>query len=365
MTPLAGLLKGEIAAKGAVTVARYMELALAHPDFGYYQSADPFGAAGDFITAPEISQMFGELIGIWCAVVWRQIGAPERLNLVELGPGRGTLMADALRAAARAPEFRAAIHLHLVETGKGLRARQKETIGEAHPDIAPRWHDGIESLPGGPAIFIANEFFDALPIRQFQKTPEGWRERLIGVTDKGGFRFVLSPPLAAPPPIEKELWDAEAEAVAEVSAASLAIASALGEKVAGPGGAALIIDYGHESPGLGDTLQAVKNHAFADPLAAPGEVDLTAHVDFAAISAAAGLGGAAVFGPLAQGIFLNRLGIEARAAALIEGAAAEKESEKAGEIQSALARLTNAEQMGTLFKVLAIMPAAAAPPPGF
>ncbi len=361
MTPLAGLLRDEIAAKGPLTVARYMELALGHPDFGYYQSADPFGADGDFITAPEVSQMFGELIGIWCAVVWRAMGAPESVNLVELGPGRGTLMADALRACAMVPEFRAAIALHLVETGKGLRARQRKTIAKAHPDIAPQWHDGIESLPEGKTIFIANEFFDALPIRQFQKTPEGWRERLIGVTKKSGFRFVLSPPLSAPPPIGEELWDAEPEAIAEVSAASLNIARAIGEKTAGPGGAALIIDYGHESPGLGDTLQAVGNHNFADPLAEPGETDLTAHVDFAAIGAAAGSGGASVFGPLAQGTFLNRLGIEARAAALIEGATAEQ----TGEIESAMARLTATEQMGTLFKALAVMPADAAPPPGF
>ena len=361
MTHLAGLLTGEIAAKGPVSVGRYMELALGHPDFGYYQSADPFGASGDFITAPEISQIFGELIGIWCAVVWRGMRSPERVNLVELGPGRGTLMADALRAAAMEPEFRAAIHLHLVETGKGLRHRQKETIAKAHPDVTPQWHCGIESLPEGPTIFIANEFFDALPMRQFQKTSEGWREKLIGVADNGGFRFVLSPPLTTPPPVGEELWDAEAEAVAEVSPASLNIARAIGEKVATQGGAALIIDYGHDSPGFGDTLQAVKSHGFTDPLADPGEADLTAHVDFAAIGSAAGLGGGAVFGPLAQGIFLNRLGIETRTAALVESATAGQ----AEEIQGAVARLTNADQMGTLFKALAVMPAAAAPPPGF
>ncbi|HEC90600.1 MAG TPA: class I SAM-dependent methyltransferase, partial [Alphaproteobacteria bacterium] len=190
---------------------------------------------------------------------------------------------------------------------------------------------------------------------------EGWRERLIGVTDNGGFCFVLSPPLAAPPPVAEELWDAEAEAVAEVSAASLNIARAIGERVAEFGGAALIIDYGHDRPGLGDTLQAVKNHGFADPLADPGEVDLTAHVDFTALALAVGLGGAAVFGPLAQGIFLNRLGIEARAAALIENATADQ----AEEIQGAVARLTAADQMGTLFKALAVIPAGGATPPGF
>ncbi len=361
MTHLAALLTSEIAAKGPLSVARYMELALGHSDFGYYQSDDPFGADGDFITAPEISQMFGELMGIWCAVVWRVMGGPERINLVELGPGRGTLMADALRALDAAPEFKAAIRLHLVETGKGLRRRQKETLGHAHPDIAPQWHERIESLPQGPAIFIANEFFDALPIHQFQKTPEGWRERLIGVAANGGFCFVLSPPLNTPPPVGEELLDAEAEAVAEVSPASLNIARVIGEKVATQGGAALIIDYGHEIPGLGDTLQAVKNHGFADPLADPGRVDLTAHVDFAAIGAAAGLDGAAVFGPLAQGIFLNRLGIETRAAALIENATADQGEE----IRGAVARLTDADQMGTLFKALAVMPAAATTPPGF
>ena len=361
MNHLAGLLTGEIAAKGPLSVDRYMELALGHPDFGYYQSDDPFGAGGDFITAPEISQIFGELIGIWCAVVWRDMGAPERINLVELGPGRGTLMADALRALGVTPEFKEAIALHLVETGKGLRRRQKETLGHAHPDIAPQWHERIESLPQGPAIFIANEFFDALPIRQFQKTPEGWRERLIGVTDNGGFCFVLSPPLAAPPPVAEELWDADAEAVAEVSPASLNIARAIGERMAEFGGAALIIDYGHEKSGLGDTLQAVKNHGFADPLADPGGVDLTAHVDFAALSRAATLAGAKAWGPVGQGIFLNRLGIETRAAALLENATADQ----AEEIQGAVARLTAADQMGTLFKALAVIPAGGATPPGF
>ncbi len=361
MTRLTGLLKDEIAAKGPLTVARYMELALGHPDFGYYRSDDPFGADGDFITAPEISQMFGELIGVWCAVVWRGMGAPKRVNLVELGPGRGTLMADALRALGVAPEFRAAIALHLVETGKGLRDRQKETIGNAHPDIEPQWHERIESLPEGKTLFIANEFFDALPIHQFQKTPEGWRERLIDVADRGGFCFVLSPPLTTPPPVAEELWDAEAEAVAEVSPASLSIARAIGERVAIQGGAALIIDYGHERPGLGDTLQAVKNHGFADPLTDPGRVDLTAHVDFTAIGAAAALAGAKAWGPVGQGVFLKALGIKARAAALIEGARADQ----AEEIQGAVARLTDGDRMGTLFKALAVMPAAAATPPGF
>ncbi len=361
MTRLAGLLREEIAAKGPLTVGRYMELALGHPDFGYYQSDDPFGADGDFITAPEISQIFGELIGVWCAVVWRDMGAPERINLVELGPGRGTLMADALRALGVAPEFKEAIALHLVETGKRLRRRQKETIGKAHSDITPQWHDGIESLPQGPAIFIANEFFDALPIRQFQKTPEGWRERLIDVADRDGFRFVLSPSISAPPPVAEELWDAEAEAVAEVSPASITIARAIGERVAEFGGAALIIDYGHERPGLGDTLQAVRNHGFADPLTDPGGVDLTAHVDFAAIGAAAALAGAKAWGPVGQGVFLEALGIKARAAALIEGATADQ----AEEIQGAVARLTDGERMGTLFKALTVTPAAAATPPGF
>jgi len=382
MTSLAEILKERIESEGPLTVARFMEACLAHPEHGYYQKGDSFGVEGDFITAPEISQMFGELIGIWCAVLWQGLGLPDPVNLVELGPGRGTLMADALRASEAAPDFRAAIRVHLVETSRALRGLQKKNLNADISGIDPEWHDRLRDVPPGPAIFIANEFFDALPIHQFQMTEDGWRERMVDVTggeeagdktggeeagdknnDDGaeGFRFTLSDPLDAPPPISPPLVDAEPGAIAEAAPAAVAHAMAIGARIAGDGGAALIFDYGHAAPGLGDTLQAVHGHRFTDPLTSPGEADLTAHVDFAAIAAAAAAGGAEAFGPVSQGSFLSALGIQARAHALMEGASAAE----AHDIETAFERLTGPDQMGDLFKVLAITPAGSQPPPGF
>jgi len=386
MTALEKILKQRIAAEGPLTVARFMEYCLSHPEHGYYQKGDPFGARGDFITAPEISQMFGELIGIWCAVVWQGLGRPDPFNLVELGPGRGTLMLDALRACEAAPGFLSAVRLHLVETSRALRAVQKEKLDPDITGVRPQWHDRLRDVPPGPTIFIANEFFDALPIHQFQMTEDGWRQRRVDVAagegagdgkDTGGFRFTLSGPQDGskdgskdgPPPISAALKDAAPGAIAEAAPAGVAHAWAMGERIAGGGGAALIIDYGHAAPGLGDTLQAVRGHRFADPLAAPGEADLTAHVDFAAIAAAIAAGGGgnaegsavAAWGPVSQARFLTALGIQARAHALMEGASAAQ----AHDIEAALARLTGDDQMGELFKVLAAVAAAAPPPPGF
>ncbi len=366
MAGLADHLRRRIARQGPLTVARYMEEALGHPRHGYYRRRDPLGAAGDFITAPEISQMFGELIGLWCAVVWGALGSPAPVNLVELGPGRGTLMADALRAAGQTPDFLAAVVVHLVETSPPLRARQRDALSAAGLERAPAWHEDFESVPEGPLLLIANEFFDALPVRQFQRSREGWRERLVDVEPEGdGFRFVLSPPFAGVPPAANA-WPpgvdgAPEGSVIEVCPAGIGLARAIGERVARRAGAALIVDYGHTESAFGETLQAVKGHAFHPVLSEPGEADLTAHVDFAALARAGAEAGAHTFGPVDQGEFLERLGLDARAEALL----AKATPEQAADIRAARRRLADADQMGALFKVLAIAGPNLPPPPGF
>ncbi len=343
-----------VALEGPISVERYMTLCLAHPTHGYYVTRDPLGAAGDFTTAPEISQMFGELIGLWAAGVWMDMGAPRRLRLVELGPGRGTLMGDALRAMRVAPGLQEAVDLHLVETSPVLRARQAEALRA----YGPSWHDDPASVPPGPAIVIANEFLDALPVRQYVRARGAWHERLVGLDDDGRLAFGL----AAEPETGIERAAPEGSVV-EVAGAGLALARRLAERLAAAGGAALVIDYGHEGPGLGDTLQAVRRHAFADPLADPGEADLTTHVNFSALARAAQAGGCAVRGPVAQGAFLRALGIEARAERLKRAAS----PPQAGAIDAALARLAGPgpEGMGELFKAMAFTHPALPAPPGF
>ena len=328
---------------------RFMARAVA----AYYAGRDPFGRVGDFTTAPEISQAFGECLGLWASVVWQAMGRPDPVLLVELGPGRGTLMADALRAAAEvAAPFRAALRLHLVEASPGLRAAQGQHLGDA----VAAWHADAASLPPGPAILLANEFFDALPIRQFVRRGEGWAERFV---QDGG--FVERPAEDAP------ILPANAPegAVAEISEAGRALAATLGARLAAEGGAALVLDYGPAESGLGDTLQAVSRHGSADPLAAPGTVDLTAHVDFAALGAAARAAGAAVHGPLPQGVFLQRLGLMTRAAMLAQSAVRAGRRDQAGLILSGAERLVAPEGMGRLFKALCLCHLALTLPPGF
>jgi len=338
-----------------VSVAEFMADCLGHPEHGYYASRDPFGATGDFITAPEVSQMFGELIGLWCAETWAAMGSPASVILAELGPGRGTLMADALRAARVAPEFHAALDVHLVETSPVLRQAQEKTLA----GTAVTWHDDATTIPSGPSLVVANEFFDALPIRQFQRAEDGWRERLVGIGDDD---LVFTLAATAPAPlVPVSLTDAEPGAVAEVCPAAIAVVDALARRLATDGGAALIIDYGHQASAVGETLQAVRAHQYADVLAAPGEADLTAHVDFAALSRAATDAGAIVHGPLSQGAFLAALGIAARAAALAEAAT----PAQAAGIEAALQRLTDDDAMGALFKVMVVTPPYAPPPIGF
>jgi NADH dehydrogenase [ubiquinone] 1 alpha subcomplex assembly factor 7 len=314
----------------------------------YYAGQQPFGARGDFTTAPEMSQAFGECLGLWAAVVWQQMGAPSPVHLVEVGPGRGTLMADALRGIASAmPAFRAALRVHLVETSPALRTLQAQALGE---DVA-EWHDNAASLPPGPMILLGNEFLDALPIRQFIRRGEGWLERFV---QDGAF---VEQPAENPPALPT---GAPEGAIQEWNEASEAFIATLSARLAAQGGAALFLDYGPAESGLGDSLQALSGHDAADPLAAPGSVDITAHVDFAALARAARASGAAAHGPVPQGIFLQSLGLVTRAAMLARAAPG-----SAGMQLSAAQRLIAPEGMGRLFKALALCHPRLPAPPGF
>lgn len=310
----------------------------------YYAARDPFGVSGDFTTAPEISQAFGECLGLWAAVTWDLMGRPDPVLLVELGPGRGTLMADALRAAEMVPPFRAALRIHLVETSPRLRAVQGQRLGDA----VAAWHDTIDTLPAGPAIVIGNEFLDALPIRQFIRRGDAWRERFVA---DGAFVEASAedaPPLPA---------SAEDGAIQEVNEPACAIAATVGARVAAQGGVALFLDYGPAESGFGESLQAMSAHDRAEPLGPAGEADLTAHVDFASVAAAARGAGATVRGPLPQGVFLARLGLHSRAAML---------AAKGGPRHLVAAqRLTAPEHMGRLFKALCLCHPMLPIPPGF
>ncbi|MXU64217.1 class I SAM-dependent methyltransferase [Oceanomicrobium pacificus] len=337
MTALARLLHDRIAADGPIGVDLFMALCLGHPEHGYYRKQDPLGAKGDFTTAPEVSQMFGEMIGLWLAETWDALGRPDPVALVELGPGRGTLMADILRVARAVPGFAEAVQVHLVETSPALRARQKEALG----DRQVRWHDHVETLPDMPLLLVANEFFDALPIRQFQKTDLGWQERRIA-SDGVSFRFTLGPAVQQDPAL---LIEPEGR-ILETCPAGEAIAANTGARIAAQGGAALWIDYGAED-GLGDTLQALRDHKPEPVFAHPGDADLTAHVRFKPLAAAAAPARATPV--TTQGHFLERLGITARAQAL-----AAARPDRSAAIASEHRRLTHPAEMGNLFKVQAV-----------
>ena len=353
VTPLAKLIEAEITLTGPMPVARFMALALGHPEHGYYMRAEPFGRDGDFTTAPEISQMFGELLGLWCADAWLRMGRPDPVLLVELGPGRGVMMVDALRATARVPGFAAARQVHLVESSPRQRRQQQAAL--AGQDIS--WHTSLDEVPAGPMLLLANEFFDALPIRQFVRLRDGWHERMIGLAPLGqGLAFTAAPD---PLPLDHPMAGSAPEgAVIETSPAAAAQASQIGERLARQGGLALIVDYGHERPQAAATFQAVRGHLRHDPLLAPGDADLTAHVDFSALSAAAGV---TSYGPVAQGDLLRALGIVERATALARNATAAQGASIAG----ALARLTEPKAMGTLFRALALAGTGIGAPAGF
>jgi NADH dehydrogenase [ubiquinone] 1 alpha subcomplex assembly factor 7 len=358
-TPLETEIAAIIAQDGPMSLERYMGLALMHARYGYYKAKLPIGARGDFVTAPEIHQMFGELIGLWAAEVWQMLGAPAPVNLVELGPGRGTLMADMLRAARVVPEFRKAIVVHLVEASEKLQDEQRNALtGEQ-----VTWHTDIETLPEGPSIIVANEFFDALPVRHYLRGRDGWHERLIGLDNDGKLCFGLAP--GAEPAI---LTDAPEGNILEVGVIAQRVMSQLADRLVHESGAALIIDYGYATTTGGETLQGVQGHRYADPLVAPGETDLSAHVDFAALSKAGRAAGAQVCGPVTQGTFLTRLGIQQRAEVLKRKA----DTAQAAAIDQALARLAMPgpvagaqASMAELFKVLAVTVPGLPTPPGF
>ena len=334
-----------IALAGPIPIAQFMAAANAH----YYATRDPLGTAGDFTTAPEISQMFGELVGLWGADVWDRAGRPD-LAWVELGPGRGTLATDATRAMAKAGLTPS---IHFVETSPALRAAQEQRLTDA------TWHDSVDNLPTDrPLLIVANEFFDALPIRQLIRAADGWRERLVACQDT--LFLPIAGPIVPDAVIPAPLRSAPPGAVLEVSPAAVATVRALARRLVAQGGAMLVIDYGHEGPALGDTLQAVRGHAFANPYDAPGEQDLSAHVDFTTLAAAAQAEGAVAWGPGEQGEWLVRLGIDARAAILARAAPA-----RADAIAADRMRLVNADSMGRLFKVLALTAPGWPEPAGF
>lgn len=355
MSGLGDLVRDEIRAHGPMGVARYMALALGHPRHGYYATRDPLGAAGDFTTAPEISQVFGELVGLCLGQAWLERGAPAPALLVELGPGRGTLMKDALRALGRAlPPAEAAFAVHLVETSGPLRARQRAALGGR-----PTWHERLEDVPEGPLFLIANEFLDALPVRQFVRRGGRWAERRIDVDGAGRLAFVEAPAAGPGTPAPGRREPAEG-AVHEQAPAREAVVAGIARRIAGRGGLALLVDYGDAPIGAtGDTLQAVRGHRSVSPLDEPGTADLTTQVDFAALRRAAEAAGAAALGPLPQGAFLEALGAGARTEALIRAGG------DAASLRGALRRLTAPDAMGTLFKVMALARPGDPPPPGF
>jgi NADH dehydrogenase [ubiquinone] 1 alpha subcomplex assembly factor 7 len=319
---------------------------MARANAAYYASRDPFR---DFTTSPEITQAFGEILGLWAAVAWEQIGHPDPVLLVEAGPGRGTLMADALRAIGRvAPAFGAALRVHLIETSPRLRAMQAEKLPGA------TWHERLETLPDGPFVLLANEFLDALPIRQFVRREAGWAERFV---EDG--KFVELPHSDPPPPLAGGGWGEGA--VVEYGEAALAFTVAIGRRLTGHPGAALLLDYGPEHSAAGESLQALRNGKPAEPLSDPGSADLTAHVDFAAVAAAARDAGADTHGPIPQGIFLTRLGLFQRTDRL----ARSQSPARASALIEAATRLAEPNRMGRLFKALAICRNGQPTPPGF
>ncbi|UIJ72977.1 class I SAM-dependent methyltransferase [Aurantimonas sp. HBX-1] len=360
MNPLARRIAAEIAATGPIGLDRYWNTALFDREHGYYTSREPFGRGGDFVTAPEVSQMFGELIGAWVVAAWRELGSPAPFLLVEIGPGRGTLMADMQRTIARvAPDCMRALRVRLVETSDRLAAVQAATLDRF--DLPVRRVRQIRELEALPAIIVANELFDAIAMRQFVFDGDAWRERCVTLSGSGRLEFVLSRKADALPKTLLAGTAPLAGAVLEWSPAREALAAEIADRLARDGGAGLFVDYGHAATGFGDTLQAVHGHAFADPLDRPGECDITSHVDFAPIAAAFRARGLAVSPVFTQGAFLVSLGLRERAAAL----AAQAEAGKHAEIEAAARRLAGSgeNEMGILFKVLGVATAALHLPP--
>ena len=332
MTPLEKIIREIIEAEGPMPLDRFMALCLGHPRHGYYMTRDPFGARGDFTTAPEVSQMFGELIGVWLAAVWDSMGKPSKFNLVELGPGRGTLMADILRASKAMPGFREAANVHLVEMSHVLAKLQLEKLGDG-----PHWHEALETIPDGPMLLVANEFFDAIPVHQLEKRKGKWFESCVGYD---GLCLV---PIGFDPSVGVD------GDILEYSFQRQEIGVGIGRRLVDHPGAALIIDYGHLRTAPGDTLQAMRDHKYVPITDRPGESDITSHVNFEAMTYALGMCGAKVFPAITQRAFLLAMGLEARAEVL----SAKADTRQRMVMKRAIARLAAADQMGNLFKILA------------
>ena len=360
VTPLENKLRKIIKTDGPISVSHLMRIAANDTDYGYYQSRDPFGTFGDFITSPEITQAFGEIIGLWCLTAWQNAGCPDKTILIELGPGRGTLMLDILRTVKKLlPNFMESIELHLVESSTMLRQQQRLTL----KNYNVTWHDFINTIPEGPSLIIANEFFDALPIDQYLMTKNGWHKRLITLDPKRNkFSFITVPvPKKKVAKFRSEISKAETNSIFERNRLAEKYAESLAERIFYSGIAALLIDYGYVKPGFGDTLQAVKSHKYYDPLTDIGNADLTAHVDFANLESIFKETGVAVHGPVLQRNFLTTLGIEHRTMTLVKNATAEQ----ALLLIKGCQRLIAPNGMGSLFKVMAVTPADTSTPEGF
>jgi len=345
-----------IAEQGPVSVERFMEMAVQ----AYYAQGTAFGRSGDFTTAPEISQVFGELIGVWCLLTWRRLGRPDPLYLVELGPGRGTLMADLMRSAALMPDFVCAARPHLVETSSALRSQQAQTLA----GFAPSWHGSLATVPSdAPLLIVANEFLDALPIRQFERQESGWHERMVAAATDGSLSFALSPvPLLETASLLAPAQEqAPVGSIAEVNPEALSLIGEIANRLHEQNGAALFIDYGPLESGPGDSLQAINSHMYAKVLDSPGEADLTAHVDFAALGRRAESLGIRAWGPVTQAVWLQRMGILERAGQLAQSA---REDQKEM-LVSGIRRLIEPKEMGTLFKVMALTLPGFSVPSGF
>jgi NADH dehydrogenase [ubiquinone] 1 alpha subcomplex assembly factor 7 len=360
-TPLEAEILRRIALAGPMPVRQYMELCLSHPVHGYYMTRDPLGRDGDFITAPEVSQVFGELLGLWAASAWHQMGQPENVRLVELGPGRGTMMLDALRAIQVVPAFRRAIVVHLVEISPALQKQQRQAMTAV--DVPVLWHQAFDEVPDGPVIVLANELFDALPVNQAIKQFNGWYERVVEIDSEGKLAFGIAnnPIPQFDQLVPGSMRDAPIGAIYEWRADNLPLS--LSRRLVHQGGAALVIDYGHVESAPGDTLQAVGGHTYVSALESPGTVDLTAHLDFQAFAIAAESMGARVSGPITQAEFLRSLGIDQRAAMLKSLAS----PEKAVAIDSAIKRLLGEgrTEMGSLFKAIGVAQPSLGTLPGF
>ena len=357
MTRLKERIAALIELNGPISVAEYMALCLFDPEDGYYTNREPFGVEGDFITAPEISQMFGELVGVWLRASWDAIGRPLPVTMAEIGPGRGTLMKDVLRTLSRLDSGLATgADFVMVETSPRLTEIQKETL--ANIDAGVRWHDSVENLASQPLLIVCNELFDAVPIRQYVRTGGKWRERAVGLDETGSLTFVASAGAPDPSLLPPDAGNAPEGAITELSPARTALMETIAERIAMHGGAGLFFDYGYATRALGDTLQALRKHQYNDVFAHPGEADLTAHVDFSALAAAARNAGLDAH-VMTQGEFLLAMGLLERAGRLGANADLTTRERLSGEVE----RLAGPDQMGDLFKVLAITQRGTAIPP--